>query len=166
MKIFKTIISASLLMLLVSCAGFEPLYAENTRVRQHMNQLSVAPIDGRAGFLFGQAMLDRGGVQTGQSGAYVMETTLQKRQAAVGVRVDNVSTRSRLTMRARFTVRDRKGAIVYRGNAESVVAFDEPDQPYGALVAERTAEESATILLAEKALNDLAVFFANLPENS
>jgi len=108
--------------------------------------------------------LDKGGIVSGQSGAYVLETKLRKSQANVGVRIDNVSTRARLTLRARYSVRDRNGKIAYQGVAESQAAFDVPDQPYGALVAEQGAEETAVSVLAEKVLNDLAVFFASTQE--
>ncbi len=155
-----------LLLILSACAGFEPLYAQNTGVRQGFEQISASPIEGRVGFLFSQALQERGGINTGQSGAYVLETSLNKTSTAIGVRIDNVSTRARLTMRARFVVRDKNGKIAYRGNAQSSSAFDEPDQPYGALAAERRAEEIAAQLLAEKVLNDLAVFFAGNSENN
>jgi len=164
MKFFQHIIPAGLLLLLSACAGFQPLYGENTAVRRSFDQLSLAPIEGRAGFLFAQALLDRGGIKGGQSGAYVLETNLRKSQANVGVRVDDVSTRARLTLRARYTVRDRDGKIAYKGSAISEAAFDVPDQPYGAIAAEQHAEETAALVLAEKVMNDLAVFFANPPE--
>ncbi|PHS25075.1 MAG: hypothetical protein COA85_07520 [Robiginitomaculum sp.] len=164
MKFFQYSLSACLLLLLSACAGFQPLYGDNTAVRRSFENLSLAPIDGRAGFLFAQALQDRGGIQGGQSGLYVLETNLRKTQANVGVRVDDVSTRARLTLRARYTVRGRNGKVAYKGNAISETAFDIPDQPYGAIAAEQYAEETAAIVLAEKVMNDLAVFFASLPE--
>ncbi len=164
MRFFQYSLSACLLVLLSACAGFQPLYGENTAVRRSFENLSLAPIEGRAGFLFAQALQDRGGIQAGQSGVYVLETNLRKTQANVGVRVDDVSTRARLTLRARYTVRDRDGKIAYKGNAISETAFDIPDQPYGAIAAEQYAEETAATVLAEKVMNDLAVFFASQPE--
>ncbi|PHS28106.1 MAG: hypothetical protein COA84_02335 [Robiginitomaculum sp.] len=164
MNVLKILFSITLALFLTACAGFQPLYGENTSVRTNFNRLSAAPIDGRAGFLFSQALLDRGGIVTGESGTFVLETVLSKSQVNVGVRIDNVSTRSRLTLRARYSVRDREGKIAYRGLAESQAAFDVPDEPYGALVAEQGAEETAVSVLAEKVLNDLAVFFASAQE--
>jgi LPS-assembly lipoprotein len=166
MNALKIILSITLMLIVSACAGFQPLYGENTSVRRNFEQLSAAPIEGRAGFLFSQALLDRGGIVSGQSGAFVLETALSKSQVNVGVRIDNVSTRSRLTLRARYSVRDRNGKIAYQGFAESQAAFDVPDQPYGALVAEQGAEETATSVLAEKVLNDLAVFFASTQEEN
>lgn len=164
MKFLQYSLSASFLLLLSGCAGFQPLYGENTTVRRSFDQLSLAPIEGRAGFLFAQALLGRGGISQGQSGLYVVETTIRKTQANVGVRVDDVSTRARLTLRARYTIRGRDGKIAYKGNAISETAFDVPDQPYGAIAAEQNAEETAARVLAEKVMNDLAVFFASLPQ--
>ena len=164
MNILRRFLPVSFALILSACAGFQPLYGENTSVRRNFEQLSAAPIEGRAGFLFSQALLDRGGIVSGQSGTYVLETALTKSRVNVGVRIDDVSTRSRLTLRARYSVRDRNGKISYQGLAESQAAFDVPDQPYGALVAEQAAEETATSVLAEKVLNDLAVFFASTQE--
>ncbi len=161
----KYIFPAALLMVLGACAGFEPLYGENTSVRRGFDRLSLSPIEGRSGFLFAQALMDRGGVNTGTSGEYVLETTLRKNQTNVGVRVDDVSTRARLIMSATYSLRDRNGKIAYQGSSEGISAFDVPDEPYGALIAEQDAEESAALILAEKVLNDLAVFFASAPEN-
>ena len=164
MHIRLYIFPALFMLLLSACAGFEPLYAENTAVRRGFTQLSAAPIDGRAGFLFSQALNERGGIQNGLSGTYVLESQISKKQINVGVRIDNVSTRARLQMDVRYNVRDRDGKIVYQGRAQSSAAFDVPDQPYGALIAERSAEENATTILAEKVINDLAVFFASISD--
>jgi LPS-assembly lipoprotein len=166
MIFFRTVFLVTLLSALGACAGFEPLYAQNTSVRSNLNQLSLAPIEGRAGFLFADAMMNRGGIKAGQSGAYVLETKLSKSQTYVGVRVDNVSTRARLTLIANYVVRDKDGKVAYTGTSTSIAAFDVPDQPYGALVAEQGAEESAARILAEKVINDLAIFFASNREAS
>ncbi len=166
MKHLKPLVSITFLFLLTACAGFQPLYAENTTVRRGFETLSLTPIDGRIGFLFSQAMTERGGIKTGTSGPYILELQLNKSQTNVGVRVDDVSTRARLTLSSSYLVRDRNGKIAHQGTAESFTAFDFPDEPYGALSAERDAEQSASLILAEKVLTDLAVFFASLPENS
>ena len=162
----RLLLPLAALFLLAACAGFEPLYAEQTSRTAAMKNLSLAPIEGRAGFLFSQAMLERGGVHEGESGAWVLQTSLKKTHTAVGVRVDQVSTRSRMTVTAKYTVRDKTGAIVYRGRQTSMAAYDEPDQPYGALAAEQDAEERATRVLAEKVFNDLAVFFKTRDRDS
>jgi len=166
MRFLKPVLPVLIALLIGSCAGFTPLYSQNTGARQHFEQLSMEPIEGRTGFLFTQAMRDRGGVGQGQSGAYVLQTTLKEKHANIGVRIDQVSTRSRLTVIAYYLVRGRDGKIAYRGTAQSTAAYDEPDQPYAALAAEQDAEDRASRILAEKVLNDLAVFFSTVAPNS
>ena len=165
MRLFKPVLSVLLVLLTSACAGFTPLYGQSSAAHPSLARLSLAPVDGRAGFLFTQAMQDRGGISMGQSGAYVLQTTLEETRALVGVRIDQVATRARLTVRATYTVIGRDGAVAYQGTAESTAAFDDPDQPYAALAAEQDAEERATRVLAEKVLNDLAVFFNTEVQN-
>jgi len=166
MRFLKPVLPVLFALLVGSCAGFTPLYGQNTGARQHFEQLSLAPIEGRTGFLFTQAMRDRGGVSQGQSGAYVLQTTLKEKLALVGVRIDQVSTRARITLDASYSVLDRDGKAVYTGTASSMAAFDEPDQPYAAIAAERDAKDRASRILAEKVLNDLAVFFNTVAPKS
>lgn len=166
MRFLKPALPVLFALLVGSCAGFTPLYGQKTGARQHFAQLSLAPIEGRTGFLFTQAMRDRGGVSQGQSGAYVLQTSLTEKLAFVGVRIDQVSTRARITLDASYSVLDRDGKAVYTGAARSMAAFDEPDQPYAAIAAERDAKDRASRILAEKVLNDLAVFFSTVAPNS
>ncbi len=165
MRLFKPVLPVLLVLLTSACAGFAPLYGQNSAAHQSFARLSLAPVDGRAGFLFTQAMQDRGGISMGQSGAYILQTRLHVSRAQIGVRIDQVATRARLTVRANYTVLGRDGAVAYKGTAESSAAFDDPDKPYAALAAERNAEERATQILAEKVLNDLAVFFNTEAQN-
>lgn len=166
MKLVRYLLPAVLVMLLGACAGFAPLYGENTAVRTNLEQLSLAPIEGRTGFLFAQAMEERGGIDTGASSPFLLDVNLIKRQANVGVRVDNVSTRARLTIRARYTIRDRQGKTLHVGSTDGEAAFDQPDEPYAAIIAEQDAESRAVTLLSEKVLTDLAVFFSNYSADS
>jgi len=162
MKTLNLFLPVCLLCMVSACAGFEPLYAQNTTMRRGLEQLSAEPIDGRAGFLFSQALQNGSGITTGKSGKYVLSTVLNTQRSNVGVRIDAVSTRARLSMTARYTVRDQQGHTLYQGSTYSDAAYDVPDQPYGALAAEQAAEETAAKILSEKVINDLAVFFAGM----
>lgn len=164
MKMFKNLMPIAAALLLGACAGFEPLYGQNTAVRTNLEQLSLVPIEGRAGFLFAQALQERGGIQTGESKPYLLEVDLRKRQTNIGVRIDDVSTRARLTVFARYTIHDRNGKIIHKGNVEGQASFDQPDEPYAALAAEQDAESRAITVLSEKTMTDLAVFFASAPD--
>ena len=162
---FRPALSALLVLLTSACAGFAPLYGENSAAQKTFARLSVAPVDGRAGFLFTQALQERGGIRPGQSGAYVLQTDLEESRVLSGVRTDQVATRARLTVTARYTLVGRDGTAVYRGTAQSTAAFDDPGQPYAALAAEQDATEKAMRALAEKVLNDLAAFFNTQAQN-
>ncbi len=142
------------------CAGFTPLYATNNDGTTRFSSVSLAPVEGRAGFLFSQALLERGGIQQGQSAPYVLHAAISTQHIASGVRVDDVSTRSHVEITARYSLVDKNGKAVFSNFAKNTAAYDTPDQPYGALAATSGVEAHAITALAETVMTDIATFLA------
>ncbi|VAV88330.1 hypothetical protein MNBD_ALPHA06-459 [hydrothermal vent metagenome] len=150
---------------LVSCAGFSPVYAENSAARKMFPQISMPSIAGKNGFLLSQEMQDRGGIHIGESAKYVLRINLTPSRVGFAVRADSVSRRFEIQMDAYWVLYDERGTVLTSMDARSSTAFDSPSNPYTAQVAEQDAEARAVAVLADAILDQLGFYFAKQADN-
>lgn len=154
-----------LLPALVSCADFAPVYAENSAARIGFNQIQLNPIKGRQGFVFTQEILERGGIQSGESGKYQLQVTLTPARRGFSIRVDNVASRFQVQMMASWTLLDEEGGVLTGKTSTSTTSFDSGSSPYASQVAEEDAENRAIALLADTILDQLGHYFLLAEKN-
>lgn len=145
---------------LISGCSLHPLYAGGGRgqVAQALQSVQVAPIGGRAGWLVRTALQDRLGLGRA-SPRYRLEVELDDDITGLGIRRDEVVTRERRTLRARYRLVDASlGTVVLDATAGSDAGIDVVSSEYATVAAEQTALERLSREIAEQIVSRLALF--------
>jgi LPS-assembly lipoprotein len=146
-------------VLLGGCS-LRPLYAGggSGAVAQTLQSVAIAPIEGRAGWLVRTALEDRLGT-SGGTARYRLEVELDDQIAGYGVRSDDVITRERRTLRARYRMIDASvGTVVLDATASSDAGIDVVSSEYATVAAEQTALERLSKELADQIVSRLALY--------
>lgn len=155
------IAGALLAVLLLSGCQLQPLYGGGIGgpVQSTLAAVEVAPIEGQAGWLMGNALRDR--LDTGQNIAprYRLEVRLDDQIAGLGVRRDDSVTRERRTLRARYQlVEIATGTVVLDATAGSDAGIDVVGSEYATIAAERSALERLSGIVADQIVARVAKF--------
>lgn len=149
-----------LALLLLGGCGLRPLYGGggSGAVATALSGVSVAPIEGQAGWLVRTAIEDR--LPKGATAArYRLEITLDDRIEGFGIRGDNAVTRERRTLRARYRLIEAgAGTVVLDQTAGSDVGIDVVGSQYATVAAEQTALERLSTELADQIVTRVALF--------
>ena len=161
LRSIRTVVGLALMLTTLSACGLRPLYGggQSGSTAQALRSVSVAPIDGRAGWLLRNALNDR--MQGGGEGtaAYRLEIELDDQIAGFGVRRDDTVTRERRTLRARYRlVETSKGTVVLDATAGSDAGIDVVSSEYATVAAENTALERLTETIADQITARIALY--------
>lgn len=149
---------AAAAMMLSGC-GLKPLYAGggDGAVASALTQVEVAPIEGKAGWLVGNALRDR--LIADGSPIYRLDVRLDDRISGLGVRRDDSVTRERRTLRARYQlVNLANGAVLLDATAGSDAGIDVVQSEYATIAAENTALERLSTIVADEIISRLALY--------
>jgi LPS-assembly lipoprotein len=154
------------LVLLLSGCGLKPLYAggASSPVAQGLASVEVSPIEGKAGWLMRNALVDRLGVanSNGSKGAarYRLDVRLDDKLEGLGLLSNDTISRERRTLRARYQLVDSaSGEIVVDATAGSDAGIDVVSSEYATIAAEQTALENLSHDVADRIVTKLALQF-------
>lgn len=150
-----------LLLMLAGC-GLQPMYAGggSGQVAQALAGIDVSAIEGRAGWLVRNALVDRLGVGGGGGGParYRLDVRLDDQLEGFAILSDDTIGRERRTLRARYQLVDlSSGKIVYDATAGSDAGIDVVSSEYATIAAEQTALENLAKDVADRIVTSLAV---------
>ena len=149
------------LPLLLTACGLSPLYGGGAggQTAQALKSVSIAPIEGKGGWLLRNALSDRMGGQGQGAAAYRLEIELDDQIGGFGLRRDDTITRERRTLRARYRlVESANGTVVLDATAGSDVGIDVVSSEYATVAAENTALERLAETLADQITARIALF--------
>ncbi|TPG41237.1 hypothetical protein EAH79_09070 [Sphingomonas koreensis] len=153
------------LALLVAGCGLHPLYAGGSAgpVATTLSHIDVGPIQGKAGFLVGNAVRDRLS-ETGHGDArYRLDIVLDDNIAGLGVSRNDTITRERRTLRARYQLIDlAKGTVLLDATAGSDAGVDVVGSEYATIAAENTALENLSDTVADQIVARVALYAHHL----
>ncbi len=154
---------APLLLLALALAGctLRPLYAGGSggKVASVLAQVEIAPIEGQAGYLVGNAVRDRLAATPGSKALYRLEVRLDDRIIGLGVRLDDTITRERRTLRARYQLIDlANGAVLLDATAGSDAGIDVVGSEYATIAGENTALERLSAIVADQIVARVALY--------
>lgn len=155
--------------LLVAGCGLHPLYSGGSGggVARTLAQVEVAPIEGQAGWLVGNAVRDRLASGRPSAPAYRLEIKLEDRIVGLGVRRDDTITRERRTLRARYQLIDlANGAVLLDATAGSDAGVDVVGSEYATIAAENTALERLSGIVADQIVSRVAVYAERATPNA
>jgi LPS-assembly lipoprotein len=145
----------------LSGCGLTPLYSGGGAgpVAQTLQNVEVAPIEGRAGWLVRTALQDRLGGNPGSASRYRLVVRLDDSIVGFGIRPDDSETRERRTLRARYQlVETEKGTVVLDATAGSDAGIDVVSSDYANVAAEQTALERLSKEVADQIVTRLALY--------
>ena len=149
------------LFVALSGCGLQPLYQGGGQgaVATALRSVSVGPIEGRAGWLMRNKLVDRLGVGSAEAPAYRLDVTLDDNITAFGLRSDRAATQERRTLRARYQLVElSKGTVVLDATAGSDAGIDIVSSEYATVAAEQTALENLTDIVADQIAARLALY--------
>lgn len=156
---------AGMAILAVSLAlagcGLQPLYGGggSGRVATALRSVTVAPIEGRAGWLVRTALEDRLGATRADTAAYRLEVLLDDDITGFGIRSDDAVTRERRTLRARYRLVDSaRGTVLLDATAGSDAGIDVVGSEYATVAAEQTALERLSKEVADQIVTRVALY--------
>jgi LPS-assembly lipoprotein len=149
------------LTLLLAGCGLQPLYSGGGSgpVAQALRSVTVAPIEGRSGWLVRTALEDRLGVPPAGAATYRLEVLLDDDITGFGIRPDDAVTRERRTLRARYRLVDAaKGTVLVDATAGSDAGIDVVGSEYATVAAEQTALERLSKEVADQIVTRIALY--------
>lgn len=152
-------IAVLFLALMLSACGLKPLYGGGAQgaAGQLLSSVEVPAIPGKAGWLMRDALIRRlGAVGEGQK-RYRLDVELDDQITGFGVRRDDVVTRERRALRARYKLVDlASDAVVVDATAGSDAGIDVVSSEYATVAAENTALERLSDIVADQIVARLA----------
>jgi len=156
-------LAALCLPFLLAACGLQPMYAGggSGAVARGLAQVDVSAIEGRAGWLLRNALVDRlgaGGGSGGQAAAYRLDIRLDDNLEGFALLADDTIGRERRTLRARYQLVDlASGAIVLDATAGSDAGIDVVSSEYATIAAEQTALENLARDVADRIVTRIAL---------
>jgi len=152
---------APLLLLLLAGCGLQPMYAGggSGAVARGLADIDVPPIEGKAGWLMRNALMDRlGAGKSSGSARYRLDVRLADKLEGLGLLSDDTIGRERRTLRARYQLVDlTTGQIVLDATAGSDAGIDVVSSEYATIAAENTALENLSRDVADRIVTKLSL---------
>ena len=161
MKRVLILAAAGAALALGGCAGFQPLYAQPSVVK-NLAAIQVNAPQGRTGYLIRQHLDDAFAKDHSAAPAYAMDVQLGEARYPRGVRIDNVATRYEYVLTAYYVLKSApSGTIAKQGTVRVELTYDSADQPYASISAQQDAQDRAADEAARRIELELAVWLAN-----
>ncbi|WP_242185284.1 LPS assembly lipoprotein LptE [Sphingomonas sp. CARO-RG-8B-R24-01] len=147
--------------LAVSGCGLHPLYSGGSSgtVATTLAQVDVGPIEGKAGWLMGNALRDRLHAGQGVTARYRLEIKLDDKIIGLGIRRDDSISRERRTLRARYQLIDlTNGSVLLDAAAGSDAGIDAVKSEYATIAAENSALERLSDIVADQIVTRVATY--------
>jgi len=153
---------ALMLPLTLNACGLQPMYAGGGSgvVARGLSEVTIAPIEGRAGWLMRNALTDRmhGTAGPPANARYRLDVRLDDKLEGLGLLSDDTIGRERRTLRARYQLVDvATGAIVLDATAGSDAGIDVVSSEYATIAAENTALENLSKDVADRIVIAIAL---------
>ncbi|MFN5127572.1 MAG: LPS assembly lipoprotein LptE [Sphingomonadaceae bacterium] len=150
-----------MLAFLLPACGLQPLYSGGSKgaVARALGTISVAPIEGKNGWLMRNALTDRLGAQNSNIAQFRLVVVLDDQIEGFGVRADDTVTRERRTLRARYQlISVETGETVLDTTAGSDAGIDVVSSEYATIAGENSAVENLTQKVADQIVTRLSIY--------
>ncbi|MGN6497326.1 MAG: LPS assembly lipoprotein LptE [Tsuneonella sp.] len=156
----KRLIALILACLTLSACALQPMYAGGSSgvVAQGLGAIEVPPIEGKAGWLMRNALVDRLGAGGTSTPRYRLDVRLDDKLEGLGVLSDDTVGRERRTLRARYQLVDlASGDVLLDATSGSDAGIDVVSSEYATIAAEETALENLSKAVADRIVTQLAL---------
>ena len=155
------VLALALSLVLLGACSVEPLYGARTGKARGggVAAIEIAPIKDRVGHIVRNHLIDSltpRGQPTHPD--YRLILSVQQEKTPLLIQRDDHATRFNLTLRARFSLADRDGAVVYSDAAQATGSFNVVESGFATVTAERDAAEEAARVLSEEILTLILLY--------
>ncbi len=161
MRSLRALAAALALALPLAGCGLQPMYAGggSGEVARGLTGVEVAAIQGRAGWLVRNALVDRlGKPRDGATPRYRLDVRLDDQLESYALLSDDTTGRERRTLRARYQLVDLENdEIVVDATASSDAGIDVVSSDYATIAAEQRALENLAKDVASRIVTQLAL---------
>ncbi|EJL20962.1 LPS assembly lipoprotein LptE [Novosphingobium sp. AP12] len=162
MKALAALFGAMVGTVALAGCGLSPMYAGggNAAVAQGLAGVQVSAIDGRAGWLVRNALVDELGMsgQKGVAPRYRLDVRLDDKLESFALLSNDTVGRERRTLRARYQLVDAgSGEIVLDATAGADAGIDVVSSDYATIAAEQTALENMAKDVATRIVTNVAL---------
>jgi len=156
------------LLLTLSACGFTPLYGTHNgaAVEDRLATVALDNIPNRDGQKLRLRLMDRFyGAQAPQTPLYKLGMSYSSSRENLSIQRNDVATRARLTMVARYSLTDlATNTVVLQGSERAFMSYNILTGPYATIAAEEDATDRGLTQLADLVTNRVALYLADLPE--
>lgn len=155
----RVLIALATAALLAGC-GLQPMYAGGGKasVVRGLSGVQVSAIEGRAGWLVRNALVDELGMSGPNTPRYRLDVRLSDTLESFALLSDDTVGRERRTLRARYQLVDlSSGAIVLDATAGSDAGIDVVSSDYATIAGEQTALENMSKDVASRIVTNVAL---------
>lgn len=149
-------------LLLAGC-GLQPVYSGGSSgtVATALSDIAIAPIPDRKGYLVSTALRHEMG-PVAASPQFRLEVELEEQILGFGIRDNNTIAAERITLRARYTLKDANGKVLLLATTGSDMSIDNvSSSDYATVAAETSAIERLSVVVAQQIAQRLSVFAKN-----
>jgi LPS-assembly lipoprotein len=167
---FVAPIAVLTLALLLSACGFRPLYGMNGAEPGAQRLFSSIYVDTDdteiVGYELRNAVMDLMHCTNDPRAArYRLRFSVRQAREGVTIAPDAAITRYDYTLNVKYTLEDAKtGAAITSGTESTLSAYDVVSSPYSTLVAQQSAQKTASQDVASRLQIDLAIYFNQHPQ--
>lgn len=139
----------------------QPLYAGGSsgQVATTLSSVTVAPIEGKVGWLVYNKLKDRLASSGSGYAKYRLDVELDDNIVGLGIRGDRAVTRERRSLRARYQLVDlSNGSVVLDATAGSDAGIDVVSSEYATVAAEQTAAERLSEAVSDQIVARLGLY--------
>jgi LPS-assembly lipoprotein len=165
MKPAHPLIRAVLLPLLAMAAiglsgcGLQPVYSGGSSgiAATALGSIAIGPIANRSGYLVRTALRQELG-PVDAAPLFQLEIELDEQILGFGIRDNNSISAERITLRARYTLKDAANKTLLVATTGSDVSIDRVNSNFAVVAAENTAIEQLSVVVAQNIATRLASF--------
>ena len=140
-------------LVLLGACSVEPLYGSRTSKARGGGAaaIEIAPIKDRVGHIVRNHLIDSL-TPKGQPANpdYRLALIVEREKNPLLIQLDDHATRYNLTLRAKFSLTDRTGTVVYRDAAQATGSYNVVESGFATVTAEQDAADEAARVLSEE----------------
>lgn len=145
----------------LSACNLQPMYSAGTQgtVAQTLGNVTVGPIQGKAGWLVKNALDDKLQALGGGTSRFQLSVILDDKITGFGLLANDQVTRERRTLRARYQlIETATGEVVLDASAASDAGIDIVSSEYATIAGENRALENLSLEIADQIVTRLSLF--------
>lgn len=143
----------------LSGCGLQPVYSGGSSgiAATALGSIAINPIANRSGYLVGTALRHELG-PIDAAPQFQLEVELDEAILGFGIRDNNSISAERITLRARYTLKDASNKVLLVATTGSDVSIDRVNSNFAVVAAENTAIEQLSVVVAQNIATRLASF--------